>query len=193
MKSNFRKFRGTVLLVFAIAALPALSHATSIDPSTIATGNFVSGTITGSPVGGGMVTLSITGSLASMTITTGTLSEIVPGLLLFTGGSLTVKNAQGIFHDILTNGTILSTGTGSFGISASLVPTAALITGSTSFSYTITNGVIVAGGGTVNFTGQLTPIPEPGTLGLFGTGLIGFAGLVRRKLKNGGASRVWHS
>lgn len=30
---------------------------------------------------------------------------------------------------------------------------------------------------------SLDPVPEPGTLALFGTGLIGLAGLVRRKLK----------
>ena len=30
--------------------------------------------------------------------------------------------------------------------------------------------------------GQVTPVPEPGTLALFGSGLIGVAGLIRRKL-----------
>jgi len=33
-------------------------------------------------------------------------------------------------------------------------------------------------------TGGFEVIPEPGTLGLLGTGLIGLAGMVRRKLKN---------
>jgi hypothetical protein len=32
-------------------------------------------------------------------------------------------------------------------------------------------------------TGVLTTVPEPGTLGLMGTGLLGLAGLVRRRLK----------
>jgi hypothetical protein len=30
----------------------------------------------------------------------------------------------------------------------------------------------------------VTTVPEPGTLGLLGTGLIGVAGIVRRKLKS---------
>ena len=35
-------------------------------------------------------------------------------------------------------------------------------------------------GGTISFQ---TPIPEPGTLALFGTGILGLAGVIRRKLQ----------
>jgi len=38
--------------------------------------------------------------------------------------------------------------------------------------------IMIAGGNT-----NLTPVPEPGTLGLLGTGLLGIAALVRQKLK----------
>ncbi len=44
-------------------------------------------------------------------------------------------------------------------------------------------GNLASGSGTVDSAAlSVTPIPEPGTLALFGTGLIGVAGLIRRKL-----------
>ena len=56
------------------------------------------------------------------------------------------------------------------------------------------NGIFILGVMGNNFTGQLIAhgvvsgdtivvTPEPGTLGLLGTGLVGIAGLVRRKFK----------
>jgi hypothetical protein len=46
---------------------------------------------------------------------------------------------------------------------------------------TFKNQEVVDHKGNVMF-GSLTPVPEPGTLGLFGTGLVAMAGMFRRKL-----------
>ncbi|HYU47549.1 MAG TPA: PEP-CTERM sorting domain-containing protein [Terriglobales bacterium] len=57
-----------------------------------------------------------------------------------------------------------------------------LVTGKvTETIQTFKNQVIVDNRGNVMF-GSLTAVPEPGTLGLFGTGLVAIAGLFRRKL-----------
>jgi hypothetical protein len=57
------------------------------------------------------------------------------------------------------------------------------VTGTTSQNFYTYNGQLIAGIGhiTVGNT-ALNTIPEPGTLGLLGTGLVGIAGIFRRKL-----------
>ncbi len=50
--------------------------------------------------------------------------------------------------------------------------------------YTGKNGSLVDMGGT---TSLVTPIPEPGSLGLMGTGLLGVVAVVKRKLKSLGS------
>jgi hypothetical protein len=44
------------------------------------------------------------------------------------------------------------------------------------------NGSTTISSGDTNFT--TSTVPEPGTLGLLGTGLVGVASIVRRKLKS---------
>jgi len=186
MKWTLRKFSDLTLLAFAITVLPAVSHANSVSSfssTSIASGDFIGGAINGAIAIDGMVTVSITGSLATLTLRTGTLSEPIPGIFVFTGGTLTVKNAQGIFKDSLTSGNLLVSGTDSFTVGGFLQPTTTLTSGSTAFNFGIENGVLSRGSAGVNFVGQLSPIPEPTTFGLLGTGLIGVAGTARRKLK----------
>jgi len=55
-----------------------------------------------------------------------------------------------------------------------------LTTSANHFSNGGTTATAQLGGGSITFQ---TPIPEPGTLALFGTGIIGLAGLIRRKLQ----------
>jgi len=58
------------------------------------------------------------------------------------------------------------------------------VTGTTSQTvYIYNNAQLVAGIGHISIGGTtLSTIPEPGTLGLLGTGLVGVAGMLRRKL-----------
>jgi PEP-CTERM motif len=158
----------------------ALALPTAALADTIDYGN-VGGSLAGSAATG----FSITSTLTTIKdVTTNTFIATGPnlGTVVFTTGAV---NSSGAF----TGGSIVITATG----------------GATLFSGTFSSGTVSVsngltfinanlacwGCGSVQIvsslggsSGNTIVTPEPGTLGLLGTGLVGLAGIVRRKLRS---------
>jgi PEP-CTERM motif len=171
------------LLALLAVTLPAAALANTIDfgnGGIIGTNASTSGT----PMAGGTWSVSselttivnknagttTTGNLGTVTVTAGTLvSSCGRGCFTFTGGTIDIVGSGGgtLFMGSF-NGTLISAG------------------GVVSLSYA-EGGIPVIGGFQVSAAGLVSGdtivTPEPGTLSLLGTGLLGLAGMVRRKIR----------
>jgi PEP-CTERM motif len=198
--------RRVLLLVLLALALPTMTWASSSIDFTNS-GGTLSGSSSGLSLagstliavkglnGGGL----ITGNLGTLSLSTGALvsGSLMTGATFAAGGSFIISGngTNGIPNGVIFSGTFSS---------SSPVTWNVITLADGSHQYTLTGAI--EGNGKVGATVQLAVIsgkglfsgtadlssgdtslsaPEPGTLGLLGTGLLGIGGLMRRRLRIG--------
>ena len=143
-----------------------------------------------------------TGLLGSVSFSTGSLSSgnLQMGAILNGGGSFTITSNQtigGVSAGVLFSGSFdgpvtwtlitLANGTHNYTLTGTITGTwynGQTVSGAT-VQLTINTGKGFFNGSTTISSGDtnVSTVPEPSTLGLLGTGLVGLAGVLRRKMK----------
>jgi hypothetical protein len=175
--------RRVILLALLALALPTASLAGTIDYAGFGSSSTGTASLTGTAATGNTVTITLgdlsvnggnfTSGVGTSVVIAPTLGTAIAGGFNIAGGTVTIwSGGVSLFQGTFTSGTVT--------VSAGIWNVSGFLTNGSTVATVINLG---ANGGLIGSSDTIVT-PEPGTLGLLGTGLVGLAGLVRRKLRS---------